>query len=118
MQSISRLALGRQSQVCQKSDGPTGRFVHDVIYLVLNREGSMRCYEWATGCHHLVWGAGRFSGGAESHQVGESQLGGRSIPGSYGSINKAGRHEATVLHKGFLLQILIFRMGVTDTSLS
>lgn len=78
----------------------------------------MRCFEWATGCHHPVWGAGRFSGGAESHQMGESQLGGRGIPGSYGGTSEAGKHEATVLHKGFLLQrqTLIFRRGVTDTS--
>lgn len=73
----------------------------------------MRCFEWATGCHHSVWGAGRFSGGAESHQMGESQLGGRGIPGSYGGTSEAGKHEATVLHKGFLLQrqTLIFRRG-------
>ena len=44
--------------------------------------------------------------------MGESQLGGRGIPGSYGSMSEAGRHEATVSHKGFLQQrqTFVFRM--------
>lgn len=70
LSNVCKVALGRQSQVHQvlfpdESDRPTGRFERDMMYLVLNREGGMRCFEWATGCHHAVWGAGRFSGGAE-----------------------------------------------------